>query len=86
MCMVVCFREHAYVAILATNSKRYFWAACTVMKDCRSQFAWQCAYNWKRASGCRASSGLESMPTTGPRGTGSANVGSPVLARCCGYE
>ena len=49
MCMVVCFREHAPVAILAANSKRYFWAAWTVMKDCRSQFAWQCAYSLKRA-------------------------------------
>ena len=32
MCMVF-FREHAPVAILAANSKRYFWAAWTVMID-----------------------------------------------------
>ena len=31
--MVVCFREHAPVAILAANSKLYFWAAWTVMID-----------------------------------------------------
>ena len=49
MCMVVCFREHATVAILAANSKQYFWAAWTaVTKDCRSHFAWQCVYSWKR--------------------------------------
>ena len=40
MCMVVIFRENSPVAILAADSKRSFWAACTVMKNCRSQFAW----------------------------------------------
>ena len=39
----VFFREHASVAVLAGDSKRYFWVAWTVMKDCRSQFGWQCA-------------------------------------------
>ena len=40
MCMVVIFRENSPVAILAADSKRSFWAAWTVMKNCRSQFAW----------------------------------------------
>ena len=40
MCMVVIFRESSPVAILAADSKRSFWAAWTVMKNCRSQFAW----------------------------------------------
>ena len=48
-CMVVCFREHAPVAILAANSKRHFRAAWTVMKDCRCHFAWHCVYSLKRA-------------------------------------
>ena len=47
--MVVCFREHAPVAILAANSKRHFRAAWTVMKDCRCHFAWHCVYSLKRA-------------------------------------
>ena len=40
MCMVVIFRENSPVAILAAASKRSFWATWTVMKNCRSQFAW----------------------------------------------
>ena len=43
MCMVVFFRENASVAILTADSKLFFWAACTVMNNCRSQFGWQCA-------------------------------------------
>ena len=39
----VFFRANAPVAILAIDSKRFFWAAWTVMKNCRSQFAWSCA-------------------------------------------
>ena len=39
----VFFREHATVAVLAGDSKRSFWVPCTVMKDCRSLFGWQCA-------------------------------------------
>ena len=31
------------VAILVADSKRSFWAAWTVMNNCRSQFGWQCA-------------------------------------------
>ena len=31
------------VAILAADSKLPFWAAWTVMNNCRSQFVWQCA-------------------------------------------
>ena len=75
MCMVVCFREHAPDAFLAANSKRYFWAAWTVMKDCRSHFAWQCAGRERDPSGCRAS-GLLPVHVVGP--TGSATVGSAV--------
>ena len=83
MCIVVCFREHAPVAILAADSKRYFWAAWTVMKDCRSHFAWHCVYSLKRAR----SVGLTGVrSTTGPRGSGPATVGSAVLVRCGGYE
>ena len=58
MCMVVCFRENAPVVILAADSKRSFWTAWTMMMDCRSQFAWQCASRAEREcdpSGCRAS-------------------------------
>ena len=36
-------REKASVAIVAADSKRSFWAALTVMNNCRSQFGWQCA-------------------------------------------
>ena len=40
MCMVVIFRENSPVAIIAADSKWSFWAEWTVMKNCRSQFAW----------------------------------------------
>ena len=43
MCMVVFFRENATVAILTADIKRFFWAAWTVMNNCRFQFGWQCA-------------------------------------------
>ena len=43
MCMVVSFIENAYIAILASDSKLSFWAAWTVMNNCRSQFGWQSA-------------------------------------------
>ena len=43
LCTVVSFRENASVAILAADSKRSFWAAWTVMNNCRSQFGWQSA-------------------------------------------
>ena len=39
----VFFREHASVAVLACDSKWSFWVAWTVLKDCCSQFGWQCA-------------------------------------------
>ena len=58
MSMVVCFRVNAPVAILAADSKRSFWAARTMMMDCRSQFARQCAPGAEREcdpSGSRAS-------------------------------
>ena len=60
MCMVVFFsRENAYVAILAADSKRYFWAAWTVMNNCRSQFGWQCA---QLKESCRASGLTPELP------------------------
>ena len=37
----VFFLENASVAILTADSKRFFWAAWTVMNNCRSQFGWQ---------------------------------------------
>ena len=40
---IVFVREKASVAIVAADSKRSFWAAWTVMNNCRSQFGWQCA-------------------------------------------
>ena len=36
------FRENASVTILAADRKRSFWAAWTVMNNCRPQFGWQC--------------------------------------------
>ena len=52
MCMVVFFRENASIAILTAGRKRFFWAAWTVMNDCRSQFGWQCA-QLKESEICR---------------------------------
>ena len=55
MCMVVFFRQNASVAILAAVRKRSFWAAFTVMKNCRYPFAWPCTQLKERdPSGCRA--------------------------------
>ena len=53
----VFFRENAPVAILAADSKRYCWAAWTVMKNSRSQFAWHCA-QVKESAIRRVESGL----------------------------
>ena len=66
MCMV-CFREDALVVILDANSKRYFWAVWTVLKDCQSHFGWQCAGRERDPSGCRAS-GLLPVHVVGPTG------------------
>ena len=40
---LVSFIENAHIAILASASKLSFWAAWTVMNNCRSQFGWQSA-------------------------------------------
>ena len=40
---LVSFIENAHSAILASDSKLSFWAAWTVMNNCRSQFGWQSA-------------------------------------------
>ena len=51
-------RENAPVAVLAADRKRFLWAAWTVMKNCRSPFAWACAHAAERErnpSGCRVS-------------------------------
>ena len=40
---LVSFIENAHIAILASDSKLSFWAAWTVMSNCRSQFGWQSA-------------------------------------------
>ena len=65
MCMVVFFvREKASVAIVAADSKRSFWAAWTVMNNCRSQFGWQCAQ----------------LKESGPHRAGSPDVGSAAAS------
>ena len=40
---LVSFIENAHIAILASDSKLSFWAAWTVMNNCRSRFGWQSA-------------------------------------------
>ena len=63
MCMVVSFIENAYIAILASDSKLSFWAAWTVMNNCRSQFGWQSAQlKESDQSGCRASGLTPDLP------------------------
>ena len=53
------------VAILAADGKRSFCVAWTVMKDCRSQLAWQCSPRAERErdrSGYRASGLTSELP------------------------
>ena len=89
MCMVVFFRENVLVVILAAGSQRFFWAAWTVMKNCRSQFAWQCAQllNY-RSTGCWCRRCF--VYRRWYRGCNvnclAIALGSFVFARCGGYE
>ena len=46
---LVSFIENAHIAILASDSKLSFWAAWTVMNNCRSQFGWHSAQLKERA-------------------------------------
>ena len=68
-------RENVHVAILAADSKRSFWAAWTVMNNCRSQFGRQCA-QLKESAILRVV--RYNSWTTGSRRAGSAVVGSVV--------
>ena len=69
-------KMHLLPFSLSTDSKRFFWAACTVVKDCRSQFAWPCA-QLKESASCRASGNFW---TTGPRGAGPATASSAAAS------
>ena len=40
---LVFFIENAHIAIIASDSKLSFWAAWTMMNNCRYQFGWQSA-------------------------------------------
>ena len=93
---IVFFRQYAPVAIIAADSKRSFWAAWTVMKNCR--LAMCPAGRERDPSDCQASDLTPEPPVLQVLVPGGCNVnhivfdissitlGSFVFARCGRYE